>query len=101
VPNCRVDGKVDEYKKIVKIEFIALEDIPIIDDGKLRYEMFVKACNEAREQGGITGLTPSEMFLHRLITSTVHKRTKQQSVTYVSTTINKAHTAELLVTKFH
>ena len=31
--------------------------------------MFVKAYNETREHGGINGLTPSEMFLQRLITS--------------------------------
>jgi len=48
--------------------------------------MFVKAYNEAREHGGgINGLTPSEMFLQRLITSIVRTRTKQQSVTHVST----------------
>ena len=34
------------------------------DDGKVRYDMFVKAYNETREHGGINGLTPSEMFLH-------------------------------------
>jgi hypothetical protein len=46
--------------------------------------MFVKAYNEAREHGGINGLTPSEMFLQRLITSTtIHTRNKQQSVTHV------------------
>ena len=32
----------------------------------------LKAYNETREHGGINGLTPSEMFLQRLITSTVH-----------------------------
>jgi hypothetical protein len=47
--------------------------------------MFVKSYNEAREHGGINGLTPSEMFLQRLTTSsTMHTRTKQQqSVTHV------------------
>lgn len=53
-------------------EFLALEDILNIEDGKLRYDMFVKAYNETREHGGINGLTPSEMFLQRLITSTTH-----------------------------
>ena len=61
----------------MKNEFLALEDIPNMDDGKLRYDIFVKAYNEAREHGGINGLTPSEMFLQRLITSTVPTRTKQ------------------------
>ena len=45
--------------------------------------MFVKAYNETREHGGINGLTPSEMFLQRLITSTIRTTTKQQSVTHV------------------
>jgi hypothetical protein len=31
---------------------------------------------------GINGLTPSEMFLQRLITCTMHTRTKQQDVTH-------------------
>ena len=55
-----------------------MRDIPNIDDGKLRYDMFVKAYNETREHGGINGLTPSEMFLQRLITSTVSIRTKHK-----------------------
>jgi hypothetical protein len=45
--------------------------------------MLAKAYNETREHGGINGLTPSEMFLQRLIKSNIHTRTKQQSVTYV------------------
>jgi hypothetical protein len=45
--------------------------------------MFVKAYNETREHGGINGLTPSEMFLQRLITSSMHTRTKQQGITHV------------------
>ncbi len=68
----------------MKNEFLAVEDIPNTDDGKIRYDsMFVKAYNETREHGGINGLTPSEMFLQRLITSTISIRTKQQSVTHV------------------
>src|SRR5215813_3621634 len=85
IPNSypQLQGKIEAYNKIVKNAFLALEDIPNIDDGKLRYDMFVKAYNEAREHGGIKGLTPSEMFLQRLITSIMHKGTKQQSVTHV------------------
>ena len=85
IPNSypQLQGKIEAYNKIVKNEFLALEAIPNIDDGKLRYDMFVKAYNEAREHGGINGLTPTEMFLQRLITSTMHTRTKQQSVTPV------------------
>jgi transposase InsO family protein len=86
IPNSypQLQGKVEAYNKIVKNEFLALEDIPNIDDGKLRYDMFVKAYNETREHGGINGLTPSEMFLQRLITTTVHTKGKQKSVTHVS-----------------
>jgi transposase InsO family protein len=39
----QLQGKVEAYNKIVKNEFLALEDIPNIDDGKLRYDIFVKA----------------------------------------------------------
>ena len=67
----------------MKNEYLAVEDIPNIDDGKLRYDIFVKAYNETREHGGINGLTPSEMFLQRInyIHSTYNN--KQQSVTHV------------------
>lgn len=75
---------MEAYNKIVKNEFLALEDISNIDDGKLRYDMFVKAYNEAREHGGINGLTSSEMFLQQLIRSTVPASTKQKGVTHVS-----------------
>jgi transposase InsO family protein len=83
----QLQGKIEAYNKIVKNEFLAIEeDIPNIDDGKLRYDdMFIKVYNETREHGGINGLTPSEMFLQRLITSTISIRTKQQSVTHVGT----------------
>lgn len=85
IPNSypQLQGKIEAYNKIVKNEFLAIEDISNIDDGKLRYDMFVKAYNEAREHGGINGLTPSEKFLQRLITSTIHTKAKQQSVTHV------------------
>ncbi len=46
----QLQGKVEAYNKIVKNEFLAVEDISSIDDGKLRYDMFVKAYNEIREQ---------------------------------------------------
>jgi hypothetical protein len=77
-------GKVEAYNKVVKNEFLAIEeDTPNINDGKQRYDMFVKAYNDTREHGGINGLTPSEMFLQRLITYTISIRAKQQSVTHV------------------
>jgi putative transposase len=86
IPNFypQMQGKIEAYNKIVKNEFLALEDIPNVDDGKLRYDMFVKAYNEAREHGGINGLTPSEMFLQRLITPMIYTKTKQHGVTRVS-----------------
>jgi putative transposase len=86
IPNSypQLQGKIEAYNKIVKNEFLAIEDIPNIDDGKLRYDMFVKAYNETREHGGINGLTPSEVFLQRLIISTIHRRIRQQGVTHVS-----------------
>jgi transposase InsO family protein len=85
IPNSypQLQGKIEAYNKIVKNEFLALENIPNIDNGKLRYDIFVKAYNEAREHGGINGLTPSEMFLQTLITSTIHTKGKQQGVTHV------------------
>jgi transposase InsO family protein len=85
IPNSypQMQGKIEAYNKIVKNEFLALENIPDKYDGKPRYDMFVKAYNEAREHGGINGLTPSEMFVQRLITSSTHKITKQKSVTHV------------------
>ena len=80
IPNSypQLQGKIEAYNKIVKNEFLAIEDIPNIDDGKQRYDIFVKAYNETREHGGINGLTPSEMFLQRLITSTVHTITSSK-----------------------
>jgi hypothetical protein len=78
-----MQGKIEAYNKIVKNEFLALEDIPNVEDGKIRYGMFVKAYNEAREHGGINGLTPSEMFLQSLITSTIHTKTKPHCVSHL------------------
>jgi len=85
IPNSypQLQGKIEAYNKIVKNEFLALENIPDVKDGKLRYDLFVKAYNEAREHGGINGLTPSEMFLQKLITSVMHTRSKQKCVTHV------------------
>ena len=79
IPNSypQLQGKIEAYNKIVKNEFLAIEDIPNIVDGKLRYDIFVKAYNETREHGGINGLTPSEMFLQKLITSTIRTRAKR------------------------
>jgi|SRR5689334_6810180 transposase InsO family protein len=80
IPNSypQLQGKVEAYNKIVKNEFLAVEALPNIDDGKQRYDMFVKAYNETREHGGINGLTPTEMFLQRLITSSTHTRARSK-----------------------
>ena len=55
--------KIEAYNKIVKNEFLAVENIANVEDGKRMYAMFVKAYNEEREHDGINGHTPSEMFL--------------------------------------
>jgi hypothetical protein len=67
----------------VKNEFLAIEDMPNIVDGKQRYDMFVKAYNETREHVGINGLTPSEMFLQRINYIYHTYKNKQRSVTHV------------------
>ena len=78
----QLQGKVEAYNKIVKNEFLAVEDISSTDDGKLRYDMFVKAYNETREHGGINGLTPSEMFLQTFNKSYTIDNIRQEGVTY-------------------
>ena len=59
----QLQGKIEAYNKIVKNEFLGIENIPNREEGKRRYSMFVKAYNEEREHGGINGYTPLEMFL--------------------------------------
>ena len=59
----QLQGKIEAYNKIVKNEFLEVENISNIEEGKKMYSMFVKAYNEEREHGGIGGHTPSEMFL--------------------------------------
>ncbi len=39
----QLQGKIEAYNKIVKNEFLAVEDIPNIDDGKQRYDMLLKS----------------------------------------------------------
>src|SRR5215213_8967239 len=64
IPNSypQLQGKIEAYNKIVKNEFLALEDIPNINDGKLRYDMFVKAYNETRKNGEKNGLLHQRCF---------------------------------------
>ena len=83
----QLQGKIEAYNKIVKNEFLAVENIRNVEDGKRMYAMFVKAYNEEREHGGINGHTPLEMFLSkgRLNNSSSKKIIKQikESVTHV------------------
>jgi transposase InsO family protein len=82
----QLQGKIEAYNKIVKNEFLGIENIPNREEGKRIYSMFVKAYNEEREHGGIDGHTPSEMFLMkgRLNNSSSNKKIKQiKSVTHV------------------
>ena len=85
IPNSypQLQGKIEAYNKIVKNEFILVEVISSIDEGKQRYDMFVMAYNDKREHGGINGLTPSEMFLQTFNRSHNRNNTRQKSVTYV------------------
>ena len=82
----QLQGKIEAYNKRVKNEFLAIENISNMEEGKRRYSMFVKAYNEEREHGGINGHTPSEMFLikGRLNNDSNKKKIKQiKSVTHV------------------
>lgn len=58
----QLQGKVEAYNKIVKNEFLAVEEIPDVEDGKARYALFVDAYNMDREHGGIGGQTPQERW---------------------------------------
>jgi transposase InsO family protein len=53
IPNSypQLQGKVEAYNKIIKNEFISVEQISSIDEDKVRYDMFVKAYNDKREHG--------------------------------------------------
>ena len=45
----QLQGKIEAYNKIVKNEFLAVENISDVEEGKKIYSMFVKAYNEERE----------------------------------------------------
>ena len=77
------EKKVEAYNKIIKNEFISVEQISSIDEGKVRYDMFVNAYKETREHGGINGLTLSEMFLRTFNRSHTRTDTKQGGVTWL------------------
>ena len=44
----QLQGKIEAYNKIVKNEFLAIENISNIEEGKRRYSMYVKAYNEEK-----------------------------------------------------
>ncbi|MGE3858583.1 MAG: DDE-type integrase/transposase/recombinase [Nitrososphaeraceae archaeon] len=54
----QLQGKIEAYNKIVKNEFLTVENISDVEEGKKVYSMFVKAYNEERENGSINGYTP-------------------------------------------
>jgi transposase InsO family protein len=93
----QLQGKVEAYNKIVKNEFLAVEDISDVEHGKARYAMFVDAYNiDRREHGTTHGLTPQEMYWLQSLNTPVmnHNRLQKcypcltESVTYLSTTCN-------------
>ena len=55
----QLQGKIEAYNKIVKNEFLAIENISDVEEGKSRYSMFVKAYNEEREH-----MVASMVLLH-------------------------------------
>ncbi len=53
----QLQGKIEAYNKIVKNEFLAVENISSVEEGKRRYSMFVKAYNEEREHMVVSMVT--------------------------------------------
>ena len=56
----QLQGKIEAYNKIVKNEFLAVENIPNRKEGKKMYSMFVKAYNDERE--------------HMVVSTVIHHR---------------------------
>ena len=56
----QLQGKIEAYNKIVKNEFLAVENIPNREEGKKMYSMFVKAYNDERE--------------HMVVSTVIHHR---------------------------
>ena len=59
----QLQGKIEAYNNFVKNEFLAVENIPNVEEGKKIYSMFVKAYNEEGEHGSINGFTPLKCSL--------------------------------------
>ena len=53
----QLQGKIEAYNKIVKNEFLAVENISDVEEGKKMYSMFVKAYNEEREHMVVSMVT--------------------------------------------
>ena len=87
IPNSypQLQGKVEAYNKVVKNEFLSIEDIANSYDGRTRYERCLSnhTTTHKRAYGGINGLTPSEMFLQTFNKSYNSNEAKQKSVTYL------------------
>ena len=64
IPNSypQLQGKVEACNKVVKNEFLAVEDIPNKDDGKQRYDMFVKAIMKLENMEGSMVLLHQRCF---------------------------------------
>ncbi|MGD1836560.1 MAG: hypothetical protein ACPKPY_00695 [Nitrososphaeraceae archaeon] len=56
IPNVypQLQGKIEGYNKIVRDEFLTVENSSDKEEGKKRYSMFVKAYNEQREEVGVS-----------------------------------------------
>ena len=75
---------MEAYNKIVKNEFLAVEDIPNIDDGKLRYDIFVRSTMKLENTEGLMVLLHQKCFYKELITSTGHINNKAaKNITHV------------------
>lgn len=78
----QLQGKVEAYNKIVKNEFLSVENIRDRQDGILRYSLFVNAYNADREHGGIGGQTPQERWL-QLLNNPTRNSNRLRTVTHV------------------
>ena len=59
-------GKIEAFNKTVKREFLRAETINDMEEGRMRYQLFIEDYNKNREHTGINGLTPDERFYQNL-----------------------------------
>ena len=65
IPNSypQLQGKIEAYNKIVKKEFLAVEDIPNTDEGKIRYEVcLLKRTTKPENMEGLMVLLHQRCF---------------------------------------